>query len=487
MVLLPNMKNSKTPSLGLSSSTLGQKPLISFSDLLKGIDSSKDAKVVQNGSLVLMLASEQGVALKAKNPSLKEVLPTSLAGEQKIAQESDEELLELNPQLVTTLSKEQRKELVQEAKNYLKSKIQESDGYKKAQIQELPTTLKGLVEAAKTYGIDISKITFEEVRVSTKEMVQESLAEMPKEGAQEKKEPKTQTAQEIAPEKKETKTQTPQEMLQEKKETKSELPRQTHETSLFRAQSMVQHTPTEQIVQAKTVSVAQKTEQKAPRERAEDTLSLLLRGEKPSSENPSLTGDFSVASAKVIAPKASGENKNLEQFLQGESFASQQNETQSAKMESLVTHKAESLEVKMNEAKQMIKYLSNDVKNAMDDYRSPFTRVKVQLNPQNLGEVDLTVVQRGKNLHVNISSNNTAIQTLSMNINELRVQLNNNGINNAIFNFSSGSQSGDASANAGQQQRQNEQKAHQEYNYFENEETREEVLSSLEIIVPRYI
>ena len=467
-----------------------------------------------------------------------------MQSEEKKAPKNSEELLELNPKVVATLSKEEIKELIYEAKNYLKSKIQESDGYKKAEIKELPTTLKGLVEVAKKFDIDISKITFEEVRSNAKDIAQTLVAEnkkveTPKEAMQEKKElksemPKAETSKETVSQKQEFKTELtqeprelksemPKEAVQEKKELKSEMPKELghekqksvitqgevatqaqqtelrsnekvreipkelKETPLFKAQTPLQHTSTEQIVQVKAGNVTQKTEQKAPKERADETLSLLLRGEKASGENASLTADFSVATAKVVAPSASNENKNLEQLLQGDSFSSQQSENQSAKLESIATHKADSLEVKMNEAKQMIRYLSDDVKSAIDDYRSPFTRVKVQLNPQNLGEVDLTVVQRGKNLHVNISSNNTAIQTLSMNINELRVQLNNSGINNATFNFSSGSQGGDANANAGQQQQQNGQKAHQEYNYFENEETHEEVLSSLEIIVPRYI
>jgi flagellar hook-length control protein FliK len=133
----------------------------------------------------------------------------------------------------------------------------------------------------------------------------------------------------------------------------------------------------------------------------------------------------------------------------------------------------------------MVRYLSSDVKTAIEDYKSPFTKIKVQLNPKNLGEVDLTIVQRGKNLHVNISSNNTAVNTLSMNINELKVQLSNNGINNATFNFNGNTQNGDQQAQQ-QQNRQNEQKANKEYNYFENEEANEEVLSLLEIIVPQY-
>ncbi|MDD2652006.1 MAG: flagellar hook-length control protein FliK [Sulfurimonas sp.] len=538
MVLL-DMKNSKasSSSLPFNLSALSEKPLVSFADLLKGVGNTKDIKAVQNGSLVLSL--DEKTTLKTEKTSSKtQILASLMQSEEKKTPKNGEEFLELNPKVVATLGKEEIKELVHKAKNYLKSKIQESDGYKKAEIKELPTTLRGLVEVAKKFDIDIAKITFEEVRSSAKDisqtLVQDDIeTKIPKETLQEKKEPKAETPKakeevlvkqelkaELAQEREEFKSEIPKETVQEKKELKievpkemvhekrksvtpqsevavqtearsyeklREMPQELKEVPLFKAQAALQHTSTEQIVQAKVGNVVQKTEQKVQKERAEDTLSLLLRGEKPSSENVSLTADFSVATAKVVAPSASNDNKNLEQLLNGESFASQQNETQSAKSESIATNKADSLEVKINEAKQMIKYLSNDVKSAIDDYRSPFTRVKVQLNPQNLGEVDLTVVQRGKNLHVNISSNNTAIQTLSMNINELRVQLNNNGINNATFNFSSGSQSGDASTNAGQQQRQNEQKAHQEYNYFENEDAHEEILSSLEIIVPRYI
>ena len=753
MVLLQT-KNSKTPSSPLNQQSVNEKPLVSFADLLKGASSTKDAKVVQNA---FVAPAVEHTTIKTEKISPKtEMLASLMKNEEKTASKSDVEFLELNPKVVATLSKEEIKELVYEAKNYLKAKIQESDGYKKAEIKELPTTLRGLIEVAKKFDIDIAKITFEEVRSNAKnipqavvqddkktevqkeafldrkefkaetpkeivsekkefksEMPKEVLsekkelkteaqkglkpetqkAETPKEMLSEKKEPKielpkevktdvqkelkpeiqkAETPKEIVLEKKEFKSETPKEIVSEKKELKVELlkdakteaqkeikpetqkaeipkeivsekkepkielpkevktevqkelkpetqkaeipkeivsekkepkielpkevktevqkelkpetqkaeipkeivsekkelkvellkgpkteaqkeikpetqkaeipkeivsekkefkpeiskvettkepifgkqqdvtirsealfkeeyrektgserfmemPKELKELPLFKTETAVQHTTTEQIMQAKAGNAVQKTEQKAPKERADETLSLLLRGEKLSGENVSLTADFSVATAKVIAPTLGNENKSLEQLLKGESFAPQQNENSSANIESITTHKADSLEVKMNEAKQMIKYLSNDVKSAIDDYRSPFTRVKVQLNPQNLGEVDLTVVQRGKNLHVNISSNNTAIQTLSMNINELRVQLNNSGINNATFNFSSGSQSSDANANTGQQQRQNEQKAHQEYGYFEDEETHEEVLSSLEIIVPRYI
>ena len=207
-----------------------------------------------------------------------------------------------------------------------------------------------------------------------------------------------------------------------------------------------------------------------------------MRGEKVSQNNSALTADFSVATAKVIAPTASSITGTLEQLLRAENNDTKDSTT-SSKTDGLTVHKADSFEVKLNEAKQMIRYLSADVKTAIEDYKSPFTRVKIQLNPQKLGEVDLTIVQRGKNLHINVSSNNVAINTLAMNANELKSQLANSGINNATLNFNNDSQSNNSQQ---QQNRQNERQAEQEYTYFDNEEASEEVLSSLEIVVPQY-
>ena len=253
-------------------------------------------------------------------------------------------------------------------------------------------------------------------------------------------------------------------------------------TPIFKAQESAQTTSTEQIVQVKATAAVD-TKLKTAKDKADETLKLLLRGEKPSMKDTGLTADFSVNTAKVIAPSATTESKRtMEALLHGDS--NNGSKDIDGTPEGVSTHKADSFEVKLNEAKQMVKYISSDIKSAIEDYKSPFTRVKVQLNPQKLGEVDLTIVQRGKNLHVNISSNNAAINTLALNANDLKVQLANNGINNATLNFNNSSQD---NQNAQQQQnRQNERQANEEYNYFDREEENEEVLSSLEIIVPQY-
>ncbi len=547
-MIVANAKSAKASSSSspLSLSTPKDKPILSFSELLRGASDKKDAKMIQNGSLILSLASEEKSVKTAKSTSSKtDSLLSLLKNEESLASHKMIEPLELNPKLTAALTKTEIRALVSDAKNYLKSKIQDSDGYKRAETKELPNTLKGLVEVAKKFGIDINKISFEEVKVHAQaptqiskvrdeksDLQKDMRTEAPKETPQNKKVnlekdvrievPKEGPQDKKVSLEKELLAEAPKEVVEDKKsknltleekqksttinnvlipkteqneirseikndEKFTELQKEIKSTPIFKAQVTVEYTTTEQMVQAKANSSLFKADQKTPKERADETLKLLLRGEKPSVKDSVLTADFSVATAKVIAPTATTEGaKTLEHLLHGDSSLSEQSSS-SAKVESLAAHKSDSFEVKLNEAKQMIKYLSADVKNAIEDYKSPFTRVKVQLNPQNLGEVDLTIVQRGKNLHVNISSNNTAINALSMNANELRVQLSNSGINNATLNFSNGSQNSDTNAGGQHQQRQNEQRAHEEYNYFEKEETSEEILSSLEIIVPRYI
>ncbi|MBU0719990.1 flagellar hook-length control protein FliK [bacterium] len=516
-----DVQNKTNASSPLSLSTPDEKPTLSFSELLKGAGSAsakegklveKNDKVVQNGSLVLSLSSDEKDTKNTKASSKNSTLLSLLRNEEESSLKIKDNV-EINPKLSQHLSTAEIKTLVADAKEYLKSKILQSDEYKKSQIKELPSTLKGLAELAKKVGIDISKITVEEVQPkapalktedlqsknkstnpqSQKELsghVQKDKPELPH--AKQTERPvkssipdadKTQAAKPI--------TQAAQDKENKLKENSSQAPKvddknlmtqkEIKATPLFKAQSQTEHT-TEQFVLSKQFKVEEKT----PKDRADETLKLLLRGEKPSQANPALTADFSVATAKVLAPSAATEVKNsLEKLLHGEGEA--KSETTVSKTDAAGVLKAESFEVKLNEAKQMIKYLSSDVKTAIEDYKSPFTRVKVQLNPQKLGEVDLTIVQRGNNLHVNISSNNSAINTLVLNANELRTQLNNNGINNATLNFNNQSESGNSQNGGQQQQRHNDRQAHEEYNYFTGEQDNEEILSSLEIIVPRYI
>ena len=587
----------ETKAESVASSPLGftnlkdEKPTLSFSELLRGVKTSKEEVGTQNGSFVLDLGAEEKDIKTLKDVKLtssKETLSSLLKGSNDKAVLSEEiKPFELNPKITQNLSVAEIKTLIADAKTFLKDKILQSVEYKKSEVKDLPKTLKGLAQMAKTFGINVSKITLEEVKsplqaskleskeiakplevvkplqaveakevgkplpaVEAKEVAKSLPAVEAKEvgkslPAVEAKEvgkplPAVEAkeiakplhaveakeiakplpaveAKEIAKplpavEAKEmptidtqvevkvkstkvqpVKVQAEQDPAQEVKikadtkevvkenirvdDKKLEVIKEIKSTPLFKAQEKVEHT-TEQIVQTKQFKVEEKT----PKSRADETLKLLLRGEKPTASNvsPTMTKDFSVATARVIAPSATTEvSKSVEQLLRGDVSE------EVVKLDKTQTQDVESFEVKVKEAKQMMKYLSQDVKTAIEDYKSPFTRIKVQLNPAKMGEIDLTVVQRGKNLHINLTSNNVAINTLAMNVNDLKTQLTNNGIQNATFNFNDSSQNSEQQ-NSQQRNRQNEKQANEEYNYFDNEEQNEEIINSLEIVVPNY-
>jgi len=474
-------KSETTSSLPMNLKGSDEKSSVDFSKFLKLMGTKKDTNIIQNGTLVLSLDGKEKDVKNIKTVTKNETI-LSLLKNDDLKSIDVKETLELNPALTNILKPKEVKTLISKAKNYLKSKILQSDSYKQSQIKELPKTLKGLALLAKKVGVDISKITLEEVHPKAKIIKATLKAEEDK--------PKIIKTAKILKEEVRVTTISSKEM---EIETEFILKDRVHDRRMkddkdipiFKplvSKTKEQHT-TQQLVEVKQFKVEEKT----PKERANETLKLLLRGEKPSEESQNLTSDFSVQTAKVIAPSIKTESsKELESLLHDKLNSSKDNVTDTKTEHTISVHKADSFEVKLNEAKQMIKYLSQDVKTAIEDYKSPFTRVKVQLNPQRLGEIDLTVVQRGKNLHVNLSSNSTAINTLSMNATELKVQLQNSGINNASLNFSdSGSQGNNAQTSGGQHQ--NEKQAEEEYSYLQKEEANEELLSSLEIIVPRYI
>jgi len=488
---------SPTSSSPLSTSPVeeSETPSLSFSELLKGAGSKKDEEKIQNGVLVLALEEDSEPSKLSK----KDVLLSLLKGE-NVGKE-DLSALELNPTITKDMTSTELKTLIVDAKKYLKNKIIESEGFKKSEIEALPKTLKGLAEVAKKFGLDLSKITLQEVKVESKVGFKTELRVETKEQKTELKDVKLKASTvseevvvvDVKTTSKKTKisstAQTQVQEFQDEREQSQnlktltkvqELPKELKHTPLFKAQTSNEIT-TEQLVNAKINTTV---EVKTPKEKADETLKMLLRGEKITQKDVGFTADFSVATARVIAPQATTDaNKSLESLLRGD----QSDSSTSSKLDGLNINKADSFEVKLNEAKQMTKYLSADVKTAIEDYKSPFTRVKVQLNPQKLGEVDLTIVQRGKNLHINLTSNNAAINALALNANDLKAQLTNNGINNASLNFNNNSQ-GSEQGFSGQQQ-QNSQKREEatgEYNFFENEEQNEEIINSLEIVVPNY-
>ncbi len=86
--------------------------------------------------------------------------------------------------------------------------------------------------------------------------------------------------------------------------------------------------------------------------------------------------------------------------------------------------------------KETLQHFSQDLKAAMEQYKAPITKLSITLNPHNLGEVEVTLIQRGNNLHINFNSNTNAMNLFIQNQAEFKNSLVNMGFTGLEMNFS---------------------------------------------------
>ncbi len=126
-------------------------------------------------------------------------------------------------------------------------------------------------------------------------------------------------------------------------------------------------------------------------------------------------------------------------------------------------------------------YFSDKLKEALQNYRPPVTKLSLELNPEKLGSVELTIVKRGDNISVQISSNQNALQLFMQNAQEFKNSLSNLGFNDVNLDFKdntgnslgggdfSGSSGGEQGGFGGQNQRNpNPQEQNLEQDFSEN-------------------
>lgn len=517
--------------------------------------------------LLLKLQSEEEGVTETGQPSKPAQSLLSLLHGSEVVQLSDEELETfgmLHPK-VAELPVQEIKQLISDAKSYLKLQLGELVDEK-----EIPHTLKGLVQLAEKKGIDISKITLEQVQpkpsaetsVKTAESLKQSTPKTTPlfaENATQQRGLSNFTTAEIVQTKQAKATEKPQSpkepqplnTLLQKEESpaaRKTVPSQESDPvdvpdqPLMKAEQAKKATPQSSLKEGNRAEQANakeanrseqatvKSEKAAeppkgqPDNRAEQAaVKSAMQTEQPKTDlkqesvsqakpeqsviqaqakpgnaqqHGSRQGDqtalFNTATTMTDeAPKGMKPEFNtaLSQLLHGNESTQSEGGEAEKRVTDIAGHKSadtaavqlnkEALELKMNEARQMVRHFAGEIREAIQNYKPPFTRLKIQLNPAKFGEVDVTMVQRGNNVHINISSNSAAINTLAQNASELRTQLSQNGLNNATMNFSS-------SSNPEQQQNQQRQHLAELYEQFE-ESDHFDLMESLELIIPRYV
>lgn len=129
--------------------------------------------------------------------------------------------------------------------------------------------------------------------------------------------------------------------------------------------------------------------------------------------------------------------------------------------------------------KESLNQFASDLREKIENYKPPIMKVELTLNPRNLGEVDVTLLTRGNNLHVNISSNSNTMTLFTQNQAEFKNALVNMGFTNLEMNFS------DQQKNQ-QQQQNNRQNNNQVFDELTGE-TSNETMASIEVIIPQYV
>ncbi len=426
---------------------------------------------------------------------------------------SDETFLEatqfLHPKTINLLSSDDIKSVITNAKQYLHVKIQALVNEQGIELKQFPKTLKGLSQLAQKLGINLESITLEEIKLPDIKASTSSKEPLPVFQADTKTFVRTPIVS--------TKIVT-QKIKQAEQPTKSEnnalksvLQVKTKEspTTKESATKELKEVATKEVKEVVTKEATLNIKEAMPlkRQKSEDTPKTQAKEHKstktPIRAEVPIQNIGNTKTAEVVRTTAASEAGTLFQdkaqvqttdttaseLLLGTRnedtneyapIKSSQDESKPISQSTAQVQKPEALELKIKEAHQTVRQFASDLKEAVENYKPPFTRLKMTLNPAKLGEVDVTLVQRGNNVHINVSSNNTALNILAHNATELKTQLANNGVVNTTMQFST--------AHGEQQQQEGRHQQFKEFykdiNHFSDEELEE--ITSMEITLPRY-
>jgi hypothetical protein len=93
------------------------------------------------------------------------------------------------------------------------------------------------------------------------------------------------------------------------------------------------------------------------------------------------------------------------------------------------------LQSRIRMTRNTLSHFSSHLKEAVENYKPPLMRVAITLNPKELGEVEVILKSRGKNLQVSLQSNPQAVALLYQNSGEFRQNLQQLGFLDVGLSF----------------------------------------------------
>ncbi len=86
--------------------------------------------------------------------------------------------------------------------------------------------------------------------------------------------------------------------------------------------------------------------------------------------------------------------------------------------------------------KETIKHFTQQLKQEIQEYKPPMSKISMDLFPKELGKVEVTIQKVGKNLKVSVISHNNSLQTFLDNQQDLKNSLNALGFEGVDLSFS---------------------------------------------------
>lgn len=178
-----------------------------------------------------------------------------------------------------------------------------------------------------------------------------------------------------------------------------------------------------------------------------------------SNENPKITK--TTTNAKIQTQKLENENIKNEQKNPIDIKTSPKETTKKEDHKIIQPQPNLTHTVKQNiiKAKESIKHFSNNLKEAIENYKPPISKVSLELHPKELGKVEVTIVHRGENLQIKINGQNQTINFFNTHQQELKNTLVNMGFSEINMSFN---------------QNQNNQQHHKHQQYKQTQNLKEE-------------
>lgn len=139
-------------------------------------------------------------------------------------------------------------------------------------------------------------------------------------------------------------------------------------------------------------------------------------------------------------------------------------------------------------AREALSSFVNQFEQEVKKFKPPMRQISMELSPKELGNIELTITQRGNSLHISVVSNPQALQLFAQNHGELRQNLLNAGFEGVDLSFSS---SNGQSGQSGGQNQDSEQSQKGEANSLDSlaqksQNSAEDEILAMEITLPRY-